>query len=331
MALPTLEKTWQFNVNNVATAIGSNYEWHRRLMWNLKEALIGFGSNPWVVAGCGDTTGGSGMGVGDLWLSWLNLVWLQSGLHSWIVLENVAGLQVCIDLKIGLAACEGAYFYMSAGGLFLGGDASNRPTATDEINCNVSDGGTYWFGDERDSPPPHDHVWHMWHSEDGEVTRLVGYYQDHPHTIWRFEKFQDPRAGHAIPYGFGIRSGSQLGNQLSVGDQEDNDQMRSDYGGLDMAINPGGAQRTGYNIMERAEMSVPEEIDGEYAFTEIAYLCGTTGGRGPKGKAYDTWWGQYQLVGEGDTYPDDPNARQFVQMGALIFTWTGDATVPLTR
>jgi hypothetical protein len=334
MALPALAKTWQLNINNVVVP-DANLAWHQKLMLALKNAMIGFASNPWTVVGSSDGTNFDVIPAtsNDYWTVYTDLNWFLNTPHSWIVLENVDGLQICIDLNYaGTVYPEQAYFLMSSGGLFTGGDASNRPIATDEISINLTPVGTatIYFGQET-LTPAFDHVWHMWHSEDGTVTRLIGYYQDIPHTIWRFEKFQNPRTGHAVPYGCGIFSGGKSSDQLNVTDQEDQDIMRSDHGGLEMQIYCMGVGRTALNLMERAEAAVVEEISGEAFFAEIGYDCPTTGGRGPKGKAFDMWWGQHQVAFDGDTYPNSPTAREFVQMGCFVLPWTGDATVPLTR
>ncbi len=328
MSLPALTKSWQFNVNNVVLP-DSNWPWHQKLLLSLKNALIGFPLNPWVVVGSCDSLSFAMDGT-DYWSDYPDLIWDWSAdPHAWIVLENVAGVQLCLDLNYRRDydphQLKG---YMSSGGLFTGGSTTVRPTATDEHNI-MTGASNAWFGAETTNPLL-DYVWHMWHSEDGAVTRLIGFYQNNPHTIWRFEKFQDARAGHAVPYGFGIYSGTRVTNMVDIADQEDADQMRSDHGGVDLAIYCIGLGRSGKNMMELGDASVLEEIDGDAEFAEVGYLCDTIGGRGPKGKAYDMWWGQYQVVWAGDTYPDNASARDFVQFGCFIFPWTGDATVPLT-
>lgn len=54
MALPTLEKTWNFSVNNSFT--GNVTTRNRNMMFQLKTDLIGLGSNPMVVKGSSDAT-----------------------------------------------------------------------------------------------------------------------------------------------------------------------------------------------------------------------------------------------------------------------------------
>ncbi len=65
MALPTLEKTWQFAVNQVVTATGSTLNDRRKALYNIKAAMTGFANNPWVVVMSSD---GESAGSGDKWI-----------------------------------------------------------------------------------------------------------------------------------------------------------------------------------------------------------------------------------------------------------------------
>jgi hypothetical protein len=334
MALPALAKTWEIVPNTIIPA-GSNYDWHRSAMLAIVNVLTGFTNSPWVVVASSDSATSGWPGPG--WSVYTDLDWNTAGnAHSWILLENAAGVQLCIDLAIGLSTCEKAYFWMSVAGFGVGaggtdGSTTARPTATDEhevgtVASPADAWCAYWTGDIT-----FDTIMHAWHSTDGEVTRLVFYYQDVPCTIWRFEKIQNPRSGHATPYGFGVKSSYSANSVVSATYQEDNWQMMSDHGGLGVEIHPLGTGRTAQNLMEKDEMIVAEEIDGDMAFSEVGLSSPTVGARGPKGKCFDLWWGQYRIVADGDTYPNSPTAKEFVQVGALIFPWTGDATVMLTH
>jgi hypothetical protein len=327
MALPSPVKTWQYDVNNIATS-EANLPWHQKILLAIKNAMIGFGSNAWSVAGSSDSSSFDMVGT-DYWSAYTDLVWDAAGNpHSWIVLENVDSVQICFDLAYASTLPERMNTFMSPSGAFAGGSVTARPTAGDEININVDSPFYSWMGEETGTP--NNYVWHMWHSTDGEVTRLVAYRNNIPNTIWRFEKFQNPRSGHTVPYGCGVYSGGNTEDRLTITRQEDNGVLHSDHGGVDLAVHCTGMGRNNNNVMERAEAAVAEEIDGEWWVTDVGYESPTIGGRGPKGQAFDLWWGQYQVISDGDTYPSNPLFRQFVQMGSFVFTWIGDATIPLT-
>jgi hypothetical protein len=330
MALPTLSKTWQISANNRQLAY-SVATWHRLLLWNIKEAMIGFASNPWVVVGSSDSSNADNIPSesNDWWVDYNDLIWGGTGNRSWIVLENVDGVQILIDLNETTSYYRQFGCWMSADAGFTGGGAPNvRPTATDERDI-ILGAAEVWAGNESATPDA-DHVWHMWHSTDGTVTRLIICKKSIPHTIWRFEKFRDPRAGQAVPYGCGIFSQDKATNALSVAYQEDNDIMKSKHGSSNLNIYCTGIGRNGQNLVETTAAAVAEELDNELWFTDIGYICNTTGYRGPKGAAHDMYWGQYQVASTGDTYPNDPSNRQFVQMGHFVLPWLGDGTVPET-
>lgn len=158
MSLPTLEKTWIFNVNNAQGALGTGTLSNRQILFQIKQALIGsLGSwtnasggsiaSPstllWTVAySCDSSTAGTaGDGV-DRWTAATNLV-TASGAHSWIVLKNThvdqgGNFQVCIDLPNtdGTQGFGFAAIIVSRTAGFTGGTTSSRPTATDEFVLN---------------------------------------------------------------------------------------------------------------------------------------------------------------------------------------------------
>ena len=318
MALPTLNKTWQRNINNVHLP-EAMVSWHQKLLLAIVNGMLGFSSNPWTVAGSSDSSTGAMDGPGT---------------NRWDT--YVLGVQVCFNLVWTQFPFNQIFMHMyaSPGGLFLGGDESNRPTATDEYDCQLFDGG----GDDEvwwcyiNGVPTENHIWHMWHSEDGEVTRVIGYAGGLPHTIWRFEAFQHGLAGqNPLAFGCGFLSGPGVVDRMTVTTQEDGVRghgiMRSRHDSYDLDIYCTGVGRTGLNLVERTSGSLVEEISGEAWFTEIGYVSPTVGGRGPKGTAYDMWWGQYQVINNGDTYPNDAADRRFVQIGSCVLPWTGDATL----
>ena len=74
MALPTLEKTWQFNVNQAIATTGVVNTDAQNLLFRIKQTLIGFSSNPWTVVRSSNsvTTGAS-----DLWVAASNLIFID--------------------------------------------------------------------------------------------------------------------------------------------------------------------------------------------------------------------------------------------------------------
>jgi len=329
MGLPTLSKTWQFNVNNTEVS-AAELTWHQTTLYNMKTAMIGFASNPWTVVGSSDSTAAS-MDATDRWSSSANLVW-GTGVHSWIVLANSTGAQLCFDLKYTSSNPQDADIYFSVGGNFTGGTTSARPTAADEFNALTGTDPLAWFGNSSASSTL-DMVWHMLHSNDGEETRIIGFDGNVPHTVVMIGKFENARTGQASPYYCGWYTGASVTTDVAlVTAMGTNSTLRySSYDGGEFGMSCAGlGLHTSGSLIALTQASVKEEIDSEAYFYDLSFYSTTVGYRGPKGQPPDVWWGQYQVVSDGDTYPDNASVREFFQVGHLVFPWTGDSTVPVT-
>src|SRR5947209_5087453 len=106
-ALPAPSLTWQQSLNNVQLASGTALTDHRTILLGIKNALIGFGTNPCTVKGsCHSTV--AGLDAVDRWSAIANLVWAAAAsAHSWIVLEQ-GGIYTSGGSKTQiLLSCEG--------------------------------------------------------------------------------------------------------------------------------------------------------------------------------------------------------------------------------
>jgi hypothetical protein len=170
MSLPTIEKTWKFNVNHSVGAGVSNKATNQQLLLDIKNMLIATGSlGTWTDAtGAGVAApafwtvryssnsfnfGTPGDGI-DRWQSITDVVPYNNPqenspfAHSWIVLKSTAldpgtNFQLLIDYNSSESSAFGdASFIVSRTAGFTGGSLNARPTATDEVFCG-SRGGTY--------------------------------------------------------------------------------------------------------------------------------------------------------------------------------------------
>jgi|SRR5579885_604125 len=163
MTLPTLSKTWQFNVNNAQGALSSITLSNKQMVFLIKQALIGaFGSwtnaaggsiatptsSLWTVAySCDSNTAGTvGDGV-DHWTSASSILVANSTAFSWIVLKNThidpgGNFQICIACpnSDGVPALSLVGIILSRNAGFTGGSTTSRPTATDEVVLNPKSG-----------------------------------------------------------------------------------------------------------------------------------------------------------------------------------------------
>lgn len=80
-----------------------------------------------------------------------------------------------------------------------------------------------------------------------------------------------------------------------------------------------------------AASDVVNELDSTGHFTAFPIgIISDYGYYGFYGFMEDMWWGSEALESSpGDTFPNDPNDRQFVQVSTVILPWMNDDTVPL--
>jgi len=318
MALPTLAKTWQFDVNQTISAQGTALNTGKAIILALKESLIGFAQNPWTVSGSSNSTV-AGMDSVDRWASITDIVNSASN-HSWIVLRQTGiatNYEICIDFGTGgntitLAA--------SASAGFTGGSVSARPTATDEavlISNNI-----YMSGVDTT------HQLHVMQSTDGSCTRAI---------VWRggtnlctfflFDKATNTVTGWTNPC-LSLAQCSTGGIAMT-------------YSSLSLGISSFGRYSGNFTALWTSESVggsiFPEltnigtetnSIDNAWSFFPIGIASTTSSNRGRHGSIVDLWWRPIS-VSNGDTFPNSASNRQFVAFGPLIFPWTNSTDIPL--
>ncbi|HSX21505.1 MAG TPA: hypothetical protein VLE97_01870 [Gaiellaceae bacterium] len=317
MALPTLTKTWQFNVNNAIVALGSSLADNRRLLRSIKNAMVGFTTNPWTMRySCDSVTAGTaGDGV-DRWTADANLVWANAGsAHSWAVIRQTGiatnfELLLSCETAAGLGQILTAYISFSAG--FTGGTTTARPTATDE---QVLISAANWSGVSTDVASR----WSVMQSTDGQCTRVIIASAGAATAYWLLEKPANPTTGWSNPSislmiqnvpvfstlcaaastAAKMRNGSTTGNVVFLCEGNNTNLIPAD---------------TTFG-------TVANEIDSSWPMTPIAVASYTVGVRGRHGTLQDLWFGQASIA-TADTYPNDAS-NQFVQFGCLIFPWNG--------
>lgn len=321
MALPTLVKTWQISSNNRIVAPNDETQIFQELLFGVKEALVGFGSNPWTVPLSSDSVE---VVNGDLWAVSEDLVWDSPGdPHSWIVLENVEGVQILLDLINSSTQPHrmDAFASLSAG--FSGGTASNRATASDEFRLDAAGGldstGVFPWARSNNSGDI-DKIYNVWHANDGTATRVIIFEAGDGVSYWEISKLIDPRANHTVPYVVGLVGSNSdiLGSPLT----NDNGRLYSREGDTSFEMSYYGRTNSADLIIDSPEASVAEELDGDPFLDEVGVVGRSGGGRGPKGRVPDLWWGQHQLVNTGDQYPGD-GTGQLVQLNKIVCPWDG--------
>jgi hypothetical protein len=324
VSLPTLVKTYQYNVNQANAATGTVLTTNRNLLLLLVATLKGFATLPWIVRySCSSTVAGVADDLVDRWAAAANLVWSAvAGTHSWMVLRRNDGVEILLDLTGTSSSGSVLNLMISPSAHFTGGTTTARPTATDEF-CSTSSGAGVAYG-----PPSADTATrlHVWHSTDATVTH-VGIAALGVMCGWVTIASPQPpiSSGWTSPvWGmcFGTTGATDVmtvGNLVSgaIGKGRVTTLMNL---GLtsEMYLDAAGGQ------LHRTLVQV-NDLTSEWEMYPIGLFSVTASHRGRHGVVFDMWWGS-DGVATADTYPNDVT-RQFIQFGKLILPWNGSVPV----
>lgn len=338
MALPSLVKTWQFQVNNQVVAQGTSLATGRLLMRSIKNALTGTGAwtnsaggatastNPMTVKGSNNGAGTFGNNDNvDRWTTDANLVWAVSGSnHSWIVLKfGGSNAMICIDLNSAtntvatmVLSTSGGFFAANGG---TDGTATARPTATDE---NVIGSAVSWGMSTADNTCR----WHVEKSSDGLAYRVIICITSTTRGFWQFERVNN-RIGAFWPEPtIGTEDGSNASTVATTSDLMNSGstvlpRSRDDTANIQLVWTCEGKDNQALNIFE----TIPIDKTAENPMFPAGLYSITAGHIGPIGSLIDVWWGISTLA-DGTTYPAGGTLHQFVQFSDIIVPW--DTSVP---
>lgn len=313
MAIPSLIKTWQFNVNNYVYGAPTTLPTSRNTLYIVKNGLLGFNSNPWqTVVSCNGTTAGTyGDGI-DRWTSINSLNW-GATTRSWYVFRQPAispNFELCIDLNFSTDYYATIVVSPSLGFSKTVGTTSARPTANDEIILSTND----FFGTNLNKNV----IINMMQSTDGYCTRLIFCSNSYVTGYWSFERPHLPVSGWATPSA-SFCNNSNLGSILII----DNLISADNFKGLGTALfnmRYSTIIGTGTNPFP-VTTYVSNDISREYPFYPLHLISVDLNNYGALGLIPDMFFGSYQLP-HGATYPADGSA-QFAQFGSFIFPWDG--------
>lgn len=318
MILPTLEKTWQYNVNILGTTSGTDKGDADFITLAIKNALLAFGLFPWVVVGSSNSVAFNMAGT-DLWTTGADLVRDNAAPHSWIVLKQPAinaNTSICIDFDHSSAKRVSLIFSPAAG--FTGGSTSARPTATDEKIMIVRD---FWFGNWAGSSGFPLRA-HLWESTDGECTRLITADDNQVKGFWLIDKPGDPVAGWSNP-----------AICMATADKGTNETLKySNW--FNITPGPIGAEGPITDMPLRLTVesqlawpypnvpSVLIEPSQEVGICPIGLFHNVTvGQRGRHGHIFD-FWSTSSIPITGDSFPDD-DSHEFMIFDDFVLPWNG--------
>ncbi len=334
MVLPVLQKTWEIDAN-IAIADTQSSTNNKTLMFELVSSLVGFVNTPCTIWGSCNGAGGAGsFGNNDginRWISVANLVWANPGSnHSWIVI-NFPGVgaktSICIDLSVASTATEVCTIIMSPGAGFglinggLDGTATARPTATDEIALvnNTSWGGQVsWTAQKL----------HLWHSTDGQCTRIAVARQGNIALLAMIEKAKDI----SVPAWDGVVGvwvcTSANNGTISTYDNLFNNSAsyKIRFSGTNYGLYPSVERcwALGSNNMN-SFFTFPLDVFNEWPIFPLIGLWGSAiPVRVKFGNLYDFYYGAALLAVNGDSYPS-ACSNQFWQIGTVVLPGNGSA------
>lgn len=367
MPLPTLVKTYEFDINNIVPGVGSGAQYdgtpeRKQMLYEIVTAMINGGTFtvPWTVVGSSDSVNSSMDGT-NRWLSSANVVWAQrndTNPHSWIVLANAGlGIQLLINLETNAQVEGGAIgmwvsktgFGVANGG--TDGSITVQPTAVDqaEIRNEFDNNDGSWSGVTNGTA--RQFVWHIIASDDGEVWNVAIHHNNALVGCWRFEVPENYPANWSSPlvcFAFGHNSDSDVDTNGFLGMSNDgqiaaiDDVRRGSRAGQSNFGSLNNSQRTpvrpftwGWGAsfnMGHGQLTTVHPLTGNPMLFPIWWWTPADGmGDGRLGRANDLWLKQSTVGGSvGDTYPSNPATPQFIVIGSnLILPWDG-ATAPIT-
>lgn len=315
MALPTLDKTWQFDVNQELITTGTAAGDAQQIIFAIKNSLIGFASNAWAVISSSDAFSA---GAGDKWLAVGDLIWNTDGNpHSWMHLRQTgisANFEVVIDLNYtGGPSCS---IIWSPTGFDTAGTTTNRPSSSAGEEFILANSN--WLQLNGASSQR----FHVMQSTDGECTRLFGFNTWNGRFIFflGFDKAKNPVPGWAVPAAvyyvyqhdsvICIYDDIYYGNRIGCWGYHDR-QMSFYLSAETYQSDPLGQQQT-----------FPNDIDGSYPLSPVGLVSKTHGAWGRHGQVFDLWWGSTAIPMYAGSYPVG-TGRQFIHFGNLVFPWNG--------
>lgn len=324
MSLPSLTRTWQFQVNANNPALGTAGATNQALMFALKSAFIGAGAwtdsagagtaatNSWVVVRSSDSVATDAT---DRWAAAVNLVWAV-GSHSWIVLRQVGvatNYELCIDLNSATAAQATIVVSPAAG--FGTGTIGARPTATDQIIL-VSAG--VWGGAVANVST----FLHVLKSADGAATRVAMCRSGFVSAYWLLEQPGQPVAGWANPSLTCLLADNASATTVCTISALSNTAVIQSYSTNSFTSYLTGLCTRTHGLLA-TNQAVANDIGAEFPFFEQGIYSVVPNGRGRNGSVVDQWWGLAALA-DSDVYPAG-GTRNFLQLGDIIWPWNTTA------
>lgn len=317
MPLPSIEKTWSFDVNKGVVAGTTVESCGQRTIFQVKQSILTLPG--WTVKGSSDnvTAGMDGVDRLDTYTDWVSRY--SAGTRSWIVFKNtLSGLELLLEGSAASSTNENRYmrpFYSVAAG-FSGGSTTARPTASDEISFASTS-----TGDAVVASTVQPHVVHVMGSSDGSAVRVFVLSNGVATYSLIVGTLGDALPGVLGNYWAGAQSGSTA---FGIATWLATNGARLSYNSTAWTlalstISIGTVAFSSSNAMTVPDVTgawniVPILIAGEFSSSTTVF-----------GRCIDLWFGATSRP-HGSTYPED-GTNTFAQFGNLVVPWNGSNPV----
>jgi hypothetical protein len=335
MALPTLDKTWIFKVNN-QLQISDTTLCFKSVLLHLKQSLTDVGgwtdntgapvtnAHPWEVIA---SSNGTSAGLGDNWNTTAD-IYTDGTNFSWVVLRQPA-VNPLYEISFGLSANVNYYVDYGYVAPNLGFDLTGLVTTA--YPGNLGDRIVLVNNSSIFSTSAQDIVLHYMMSTDGECTYVFGftgasiYYAPVCIFFWMFAKPKNPVSWWPTP---------------SVSIMENVSPTYANFGAIELsslfcAIGPGNFIMNLIPTTEGAisqplgkSVNAPRQLtDFSWVITIVglcSFYASTSRTIEPRcGELYDVWFCPVSFV-NGETLPGS-GTRQFVVFGNLLVPWNNSS------
>jgi hypothetical protein len=312
MALPSLERTWQYNVNQQVAPTSLTVDL-QNLMYLIKASLVGFISSPWTVVSSSDGT--SNFGASDYWSDYTKLVWTSAGSnHSWIVLQQTgvaSTFQILIDLSnYTQLNCN---ILMSFAG-FTGGSLTAAPTASDSVTILSNSSWIYYQSSVNT-------ILDVWMDSTGKSTRVVILAGSTVRSMFFIEYLADsPLTNKAV----GVCKSSS--GEVTLGSFQGSAYWAGRYSSINFTgytcSEAYGTTNSQSPVVNQASGSI-SNFSGAYPISPLSVFSATGGATGRAGRLVDMWAGSSSIA-TGSTYPAAGLA--LIQLNQFVLPWDGVST-----
>lgn len=321
--VPKHEYEWGFSVNRPVEKMNFARRQYSKLLFDIKELLIGTEEVPWEVEGSCDGASHGLDGV-DRWdeVNKITFAFEElGGPRSWIVLKQPAihgGFYLLIECFSPSFPAHRGMRIVVATTPFSGGGVDSRPSSATEVELRYGGWGY------RDNVVTSDLVLHYIYRLDGKGFKLLINYEGRPDDFWSIDVPLRYFGGWVKPWTavFNFQS-AQGACVFGHGWGEDSS--------LYANLNGTGQELTSVNEMfgevhpSQLHEEHPHSVSGRWPLIPIS-VASEVPERGFHAFIADLWWGSLKPA-TGSTYVNDEAERVWAQFQQLVVPW--DGSVPI--